>query len=800
MRRVAGYLLAATVVAQALAAPRALMPPQAGSSESHEPAPSRSAQEALQAVLSAAPDAKRGARLFVVCAACHGLHAEGSAERMAPALAGQHPRVIAKELVDYRYGIRWDFRMERVAARHVMPLARDIADIAFYLGNLPPERTDSLGDGEWIAQGRQLYTTLCVSCHGPDGAGSDARFIPRLAGQRYDYLLRQLHDAVEGRRPNMAAIHDEPLRKLDMQELNGLADYLSRLSSARDARAAGSKPMRAAIAAAVAEADICACKGTPAREGPAEEPPREALGCLGPSDPHGMRQALRAIYAGRDASPLWLGPRGPTAQALALLARLRAADAYGLRPQDYASAAIAELPSIHGPAATDQVARWARSDVALTAAALRLVADLHFGRVDPRQAGFQLDAPREPFDLAAAVERLAATVDVGGVLASIEPQFYHYKLLEVALQRYRELAERPSLKQLPAPARPVRKGDSYPGTPALRRLLAAVGDLPEAGAGATGHRDGRSLTTPRLRIDAPLAAAIAKFQARHGLTADGVLGKATYAALTTPFAHRVRQIELTLERWRWLPAFDSPPIIVNIPQFRLFAFRSTADRKASILQMDVIVGKRYPRFQTPVFAADMKYVVFRPYWDIPYSIMRREMLPEIRANPAYLAREHLEIVAGETDAAQPLPATAENIEALAAGKLRLRQQPGPDNALGLIKFMFPNHYNVYLHSTPAHQLFNESRRAFSHGCIRVSDPVALAEHVLRNATGDWTRERIQAAMDGARTQRVSLVKPIRVMILYGTVLATESGDVLFFDDIYGGDRRLEALLGLKPAI
>jgi L,D-transpeptidase YcbB len=562
------------------------------------------------------------------------------------------------------------------------------------------------------------------------------------------------------------------------------------------ARTANSSPIRTAIAGAVAEAELSGCPQAPphaAARAAARAARRAERGCPRSGDTHGLRDALRTAYVRSGGNPLWIDRTGPTPQALALLTRLRAADAYGLRPEDYASAALAGVADrvpIDGFAGDDRTVSWARSDVALSAAALRFVSDLHFGRVDPRQAGYQLDTPRRPFDLAGAVARLASADDVGRVLASIEPQFYHYKLLEAALPRYRELSERPELTQLPPlPVRPVKPGYAYAGAPALRRLLAAVGDLP---AEESMH------AAPDLRIDAPLAAAIAKFQARHGLTPDGVLGKATYTALTTPIAHRVRQIELTLERWRWLPAFDSPPIIVNIPQFRLFAFRSTADRKASILQMDVIVGKSYPRYQTPVFAADMKYVVFRPYWDIPYSIMRREMLAEIRANPAYLSKQHLEIVAGQTDAARPLPVTAANIEALAAGKLRLRQQPGADNALGLIKFMFPNHHNVYLHSTPAHQLFKESRRAFSHGCIRVSDPVALAEHVLRNASSDWTRDKILAAMNGSVTQRVSLVKPIRVMILYGTVLATESGDVLFFDDIYGGDKKLEALLGLPP--
>ncbi len=564
--------------------------------------------------------------------------------------------------------------------------------------------------------------------------------------------------------------------------------------------AASSSPPRTAIEAALTKAEAAGC---PEPSPSALAARREEPGCLRSGDTHGLREALRALYVRSGGDPLWIGVRGPTPQALALLATLRGAAAYGLRPQDYMSAALVEAADpapIGRPASGDgstgsgRDARRARLDVALSAAALRLVSDLHFGRVDPRRAGFRLDTPRRPFDLAAAVERLASAEDVGRALASIEPQFYHYKLLEASLQRYRELARRPYLTQLPAPAGAVKPGHAYAGAPALRRLLEAVGDLP-----VPGGPSGGAAAAASPRIDPPLAAALARFQARHGLIPDGVLGKATYAALTTTFARRVRQIELTLERWRWLPAFDTPPIIVNIPEFRLFAFRSTADRKASILQMDVIVGKSYPRFQTPVFAADMTYVVFRPYWDVPYSIMRREMLSEIRADPAYVAKQHLEIVAGQTDAAEPLPVTAENIEALAAGRLRLRQQPGPDNALGLIKFMFPNHYNVYLHSTPAHQLFKESRRAFSHGCIRVSDPVALAEHVLRNARGgDWTREKIQAAMNGTTTQRVNLARPIRVMILYGTVLATESGDVMFFDDIYGGDRRLEALLGLAP--
>jgi murein L,D-transpeptidase YcbB/YkuD len=195
----------------------------------------------------------------------------------------------------------------------------------------------------------------------------------------------------------------------------------------------------------------------------------------------------------------------------------------------------------------------------------------------------------------------------------------------------------------------------------------------------------------------------------------------------------------------------------------------------------------------------MRYVILRPYWDVPYSITQHEMLPKIRANPRYLAAQHLEIAAGPDDSSPAVPATPESLQALATGKLRLRQQPGEDNALGLVKFMFPNSYNIYLHSTPAHALFKQPVRTFSHGCIRVSDPSALATLVLKDAPGDWTQDKIQAAMNGTTTVRIDLKRPIDVLILYATALATEAGPILFFDDIYGYDKKLEEQLGLKPA-
>ena len=440
---------------------------------------------------------------------------------------------------------------------------------------------------------------------------------------------------------------------------------------------------------------------------------------------HGARRALQSLYES-SGGPLWLNHARPTRQALAILAALQGAEAYGLEPEDYDAARLTTLARIMAGSNPSGIGKTlyragdsgcgelgeAQFDLDLSAAVIALVSDLHYGRIDPRAAGFELGTPRsDDLDLANAVRTLAMADDVARTLAAFEPQFEHYRLLEQALAHYRKLAA---------------------ADPA----------------------------------DATLAA-------------------------------RVRKIDLTLERWRWLPAFQTPPIIVNIPEFRLFAFRQTADRAADILQMDVIVGRKFPRMRTPVFAADMKSVIFRPYWDVPRSITLGEMLPKIEANSGYLASQHLEVVSTGPGAAV-LPATPASIAALAAGTARLRQQPGPDNALGLIKFDLPNYHDVYLHSTPAQQLFLRPRRAFSHGCIRVSDPVALAAYVLGDTPGDWTSARIEAAMRGTETRRVVLAKPIRVMILYGTVLAKEDGEVLFFDDIYGQDRRLERLLRLGP--
>jgi murein L,D-transpeptidase YcbB/YkuD len=508
-----------------------------------------------------------------------------------------------------------------------------------------------------------------------------------------------------------------------------------------------------------------------------------------PGRPLSHETALVAAVYTRAAIPTLWSARGQlSVQAVELLALLAAVDRYGLRSEDFGIARLNAATASLTPASAPQ--DWMDFDQALTDAALRLISELHYGRVDPHAAGFELPEARADLDVVATVVALSTSPRVADAVEAVEPHFYHYRLLKAALQRYRDLAGATDLTTLPPPPRSLHAGEPYGGAPALRRLLLAEGDLTLAAAAPAA-----SSTV----FDPALVAALARFQVRHGLSADGTLGAATFAALCTPMTARIRQIELTLERWRWLPAFTAPPIIVNIPQFRLFAFATLEDRAASILQMPVIVGEAYPRKETPIFVGQLQTVIFRPYWDVPRSITLHEMLPKIQAHSDYLARNHLEIVAGESEDAPALAATPERIADLAAGAMRLRQLPGEDNALGLIKFIFPNAHDVYLHSTPARGLFAAARRAFSHGCIRVSDPVALAAFVLRATPGDWTQERVTEAMQqGEANHRIALQQSIPVMILYGTVMATEAGPVQFFDDIYGQDRKLERLLELPP--
>lgn len=494
-------------------------------------------------------------------------------------------------------------------------------------------------------------------------------------------------------------------------------------------------------------------------------------------DVRDVRARAESLYVASAWQPLWLAGGLPTVPARALAGTLRHADLRGIDPADLDGPRLAERAE--AGALPDPVAA-ARFDVMLTLDALRFVEALDRGRVAPRVARADLQLPRDDADPVAVVQALRGTTATDSVLAEVEPRSAQYALLKRSLVRYRALASDSGLVPLPALPRRLRPGMTYPGAPALRRLLRATGDLP----------DSLPLPDPAgdTLYDGDLEAAIRRFQQRSGFAADGVIGDSTARRLNRPFTDRIRQIELTLERWRWLPRrFESPPIVVNIPAYRLVAFRGASEREDSLLRMNVVVGRAY-KTETPVFSAWMTYVVFSPYWEVPKSIERQEIRPAAQRNPGYLARNRMELVRGGA----VVPPTAANIAAI-GGAVHVRQKPGDGNSLGRVKFMLPNAYAVYLHDTPAKQLFAQTRRDYSHGCIRLADPVALAQFVLREQP-EWTPERIAEAMQREKPLNVTLSRRIPVLVLYGTSVARESGETYFYGDVYGHDRALDRLL------
>jgi murein L,D-transpeptidase YcbB/YkuD len=488
------------------------------------------------------------------------------------------------------------------------------------------------------------------------------------------------------------------------------------------------------------------------------------------------KSALAAL-PGSPARPLWSKGGWPTRTAARAIALLGAAADHGLCPSDYDAEPLHESASRLGASSSPAPEDVALFEVGLGAAMLRYLEDVHRGRVDPRRAGFDYHAG-EGHRVPDLLARALAKGDLDGAVAEAQPALAQYGRLKSALPRYRALAADATLQPVPV-VRRVDEGDRYPGLPRLARLLHALGDLPdpvEVPAGAP--------------YDGAVREAVERFQARHGLAVDGILGPATFRQLNVPLAGRVRQIELALERLRWLP--HAPPgrfLVVNVPAFRLVAFQSATSDTPS-LQMGVVVGQA-ARTRTPLFADAVRHVIFRPFWYPPRSIIVKEILPALRRNPGYLARQRLDIVARGHDQAPALPATPANVARLAEGSLRLRQQAGEHNALGLVKFVFPNAYDVYLHDTPAKGLFARPRRDFSHGCIRVERAPALAAFLL-DGRPEWTPERIAETMNGTRTLRVDLPLPVPVFIYYTTAIVRRDGTVEFFDDLYGKDEALRS--------
>jgi murein L,D-transpeptidase YcbB/YkuD len=497
---------------------------------------------------------------------------------------------------------------------------------------------------------------------------------------------------------------------------------------------------------------------------------------------------LMNLYAAEPDGLFWFAGETPHPALSGAIDAITRSDAMGLDPADYDAGLLATKWEKVRAATGVAPAERAVFDITLSALSMRVLQSAHWGRVDPRLVGFDYDVTSKRLDLA---KELRSARDSGGLpaaIAAVEPQFPVYRRLVGALAAYRALAAAGEPEAVPALAgkqKKVEPGQPWAGATALAARLRAFGDLPADALAPETSADGTPI------YGGALLDALRRFQGRHALETDGVVGRGTIATLNVPVARRVRQIRLALERERWLPEMRKEPyLFVNVPLFRLWAF--DPGQPDEPLRMNVVVGKTVGH-ATPIFVEQMEYVIFRPYWSPPPSILRSEIVPKARQDASYLDRQNMEIVASGDDRAPALPPTPENLDKVLSAKLFLRQRPGEKNSLGLAKFIFPNSENVYMHGTPAQSLFARARRDFSHGCIRLEDPARLAEWVLRDDP-QWTRERIDAAMKGERPTQANLKSKLTVYLFYDTAYVDSKGVVHFADDYYGHDAQLEKAL------
>jgi murein L,D-transpeptidase YcbB/YkuD len=508
-------------------------------------------------------------------------------------------------------------------------------------------------------------------------------------------------------------------------------------------------------------AKLTAVKGVPAAE--IEAAVRRKLDGSPPSRIDDRQWArtkrLYRIYGG---NPLWLDANGfHRDRTYALAKAVLQAEQDGMRMDAYPVAALAQSLSAVEEKKTPTADELADADIILSASFVALGEDYLTGQVDPKSVAqaWHIDVNDENVD--SALVRSIRTAALDKALTTMRPQDPDYAGLRKALDQYQQIVIKGGWQGVPE-GKSVKPGEPMPPAraAALRKRLAIEGYLPDSAA------------SPGV-YDAALAGAIANFQAHHAIAVDSMLGKETIDALNQSAAYRAAQIAANLERLRWLPrSFGSRFIYVNVPAFRLEAY----DQGKLVLEMKVIVGEDFEDKATPVFSDVMETVVFRPYWNVTPDIAAKEIFPKINANPGYLAANRYELYQE-------------------GGETRVRQKPGEKNSLGLVKFLFPNDFNIYLHDTPHDELFEKDVRAFSHGCIRVEKPTELAQWVL-----GWDGGRVNAAMQGSDNNSVKVPAKIPVYITYGTAYIRD-GQLYFGNDLYDRDDKLVAqvLRGALPA-
>ena len=499
-------------------------------------------------------------------------------------------------------------------------------------------------------------------------------------------------------------------------------------------------------------------------------------------------EELDTLYRMNDYRLLWLGHPNSATDLVKVLNLFQTAEVNGLNPANYDVDTLMrqmQMVLTLEPTAYRQLALY---DTALSLSLLRFLHDLHYGRVAPHGINFNLKLREKKLvDFPTLIKESLVKDTLSELPALVEPKWAQYQKLKEYLSVYRSLA-----KETPPITLVINKsihpGDHFSEQENLRQFLVSTGDMPEH----QSEKDDNSSTL----YTGKMVDAVKTFQHRHGLNADGILGKGTAEAINTPLAQRVTQIELAMERLRWLP--ESNPdrlIIVNIPAFQLWAFNDLTENPEDLVSMKVVVGKALKN-ETPVLMAKLSFIDFMPYWNIPYSIAKDEILPKWIKDPDYLNKEEMELVNHFGNQVNSVEMSDTSIEQVKQGLLRIRQKPGKKNPLGRVKFIFPNKNDVYLHGTSANSLFSRSRRDFSHGCVRVEAPALLAEFALKNLS-KWTKEQITLAMKSTKTERVILKKPIPVLFFYTTAYIDQKGSLEFYPDIYGHDAVLLGALQKK---
>jgi len=532
-------------------------------------------------------------------------------------------------------------------------------------------------------------------------------------------------------------------------------------------------------------------------------------------------KTLPKLYEDNNYSLFWIESNGPSSQAYEMVEIIRNSGDEALNPEDYN---LEEIESTLSRMDNDNESEnsydeedLAELELLLSNAFLTYGHDLHYGRVKAEQINLDLISGEKPVNIPQLLVQATSSNEIQSALSALMPKYPMYSKLKVSLKEYKEIAANGGWQPVPYGDK-FKKGARGNRVLALRERLKVTGELERS--------------SPDSKVfDETLDIAVKRYQERNGLYVDGVVGKSTIEALNVPVEERISQIEITMERWRLLPQYlGSRYILVNIANYHLYGVENNNDS----INMRIVVGK--PEWNTPMFSEEMTHIVVNPYWNIPPSIFKDDIAPRIRQDSEYLSKkgidavglktpkkivfeesEEIEVaenveVPSETDGdesgerqlseaeRQNKQAQEEYISKVLSGNYRLRQNPGPGNPLGQIKFLFPNKHSVYLHDTPNRGFFKRAQRNFSHGCIRVEKPLELAEFVL-SSNQEWDQTRIKSSINSRKTKTVHLNQTIPVYVLYFTSWVDNQGNVNFHKDIYGLDQTLlNALRTMRPYV